>query len=264
MKSNSNKTVKRMISLATISLGPILVLAFPARNACAQTPPSDGKPTDSTPSDSKYGVYQTLYLTNITATNDANDLQTDLRNMLPNAKLYYVPSQSAISLRGTPEDIALAKKILADLDHTKKIYRLTYTITDSDSGKRIGTQHFTLVVASGGKSELKQGSKVPIVLGATKSGETTQHSDVQYVDVGLDIEASLDAYSDGVRLRSKLAQSSVAEEKSNVGMEDPVIRQTTLEGTSTLVQGKPLVLGSLDIPGSTRHQEVEVVSELVR
>ncbi len=44
----------------------------------------------------------------------------------------------------------------------------------------------------------------------------------------------------------------------------PVIRQTTLEGTSTLVQGKPLVLGSLDVPGSTRHQEVEVVSELVR
>jgi type II secretory pathway component GspD/PulD (secretin) len=184
--------------------------------------------------------------------------------MLPNAKLYYVPSQSAISLRGTPEDIALAKRILADLDHTKKIYRLTYTITDSDSGKRIGTQHFTLVIASGGKTDLKQGSKIPIVTGATKTGETTQHSEVQYVDVGLEIEASLDAYSDGVRLRSKLAQSSVAEEKSGVGMEDPVIRETTLEGTSTLVQGKPLVLGSLDIPGSTRHQEVEVVSELVR
>jgi hypothetical protein len=49
-----------------------------------------------------------------------------------------------------------------------------------------------------------------------------------------------------------------------VGTQDPVIRQTTLEGTSTLVLGKPLVLGSLDIPGSTRHQEVEVFSELVR
>ncbi len=44
----------------------------------------------------------------------------------------------------------------------------------------------------------------------------------------------------------------------------PIIRQTTLEGTSTLVQGKSLVLGSLDVPGSTRQQEVEVVSELVR
>ena len=263
MKSNSNETVCRWMSLATTILGLTLVLAFPVRNAGAQTPPADGKPADSS-SDSKFGVYQTLYLTNITAQNDANDLQTDLRNMLPNSRLYYVPSQSAISLRGTPEDIALAKRILADLDHTKKLYRLTYTITDSDGGKSIGTQHFTLVVASGGKTNLKQGSKVPIVTGATKAGDTTQHSDVQYLDVGLGIEASLDAYSDGVRLRTKLEQSSVAEEKSGVGIEDPVIRMTTLEGTSTLVQGKPLVLGSLDFPGSTRHQEVEVVSELVR
>jgi type II secretory pathway component GspD/PulD (secretin) len=263
MKSNGNETVCRWMSLATTILGLTLVLAFPVRNAGAQTPPADGKPADSS-SDSKFGVYQTLYLTNITAQNDANDLQTDLRNMLPNSRLYYVPSQSAISLRGTPEDIALAKRILADLDHTKKLYRLTYTITDSDGGKSIGTQHFTLVVASGGKTNLKQGSKVPIVTGATKAGDTTQHSDVQYLDVGLGIEASLDAYSDGVRLRTKLEQSSVAEEKSGVGIEDPVIRMTTLEGTSTLVQGKPLVLGSLDFPGSTRHQEVEVVSELVR
>ena len=85
-----------------------------------------------------------------------------------------------------------------------------------------------------------------------------------YIDVGQEIEATLDSYLDGVRLRTKVVQSSVAEDKSGVGNSDPVIRQTSLEGTSTLVQGKPLVLGSLDVPGTTRHQEVEVVSELVR
>ncbi len=89
-------------------------------------------------------------------------------------------------------------------------------------------------------------------------------SEITYLDVGQEIDASLDGYLDGVRLRTKVVQSSIAEDKSLVGTESPVIRQTTLEGTSTLVQGKPLVLGSLDVPGSTRHQEVEVVSELVR
>jgi len=74
----------------------------------------------------------------------------------------------------------------------------------------------------------------------------------------------VDGYLDGVRLRTKVVQSSVAEERSSVGAPDPIIRQTTLEGTSTLVQGKTLVLGSLDVPGSTRQQEVEVVAELVR
>lgn len=255
MKRNSNKTRNQMASLGTIFIGLAFTSTLFPRSLSAQTP--------ATPvSDSKYGVYETLYLTNLTQENDARDLQTDLRNMLPNAKLYYVPSQSAISLRGTPEDIALAKRILADLDHTKKIYRLTYTFSETDGGKPIGSQHFAVIVASGSKSELKQGSKVPIVTGAYPEA-TSPKSEVQYVDVGLDIEAYLDAYSDGVKLRTKVMQSSIAEERSGVA-QDPVIRQTTLEGTSTLVPGKPLVLGSLDIPGSTRHQQVEVVSELVR
>jgi type II secretory pathway component GspD/PulD (secretin) len=212
--------------------------------------------------DAKSGpkIYQTLYLTNLTQPNDANELVTDLRNMLVNAKVYYVPSQGAISMLGTSEEIARAQKILADLDKTKKIYRLTYTVRESEGGKTIGQQHFSIIVASGSMTVLKQGSRVPIRTTSSNQGE----NQVTYLDVGLDIEASLDGYLDGARLRTKIMQSSIAEEKSDTGTQDPIIRQTTVEGTSTLVQGKPLVLGSLDVPGSTRHQEVEVVSELVR
>jgi hypothetical protein len=85
---------------------------------------------------------------------------------------------------------------------------------------------------------------------------------VQYLDVGLSIEATPSGEADGVKLRSKVEQSSLADEKSSVGQQDPVVRQTLLDGTSTLALGKPLVLGSLDIPGSTRHQEIEVIAEL--
>jgi hypothetical protein len=205
-------------------------------------------------------IYQTLYLTNLTQQNDANEIISDLRNMLPNVKLYYVPSQSAISIRSTAEEIALAQKILSDLDKTKKIYRLTYTMTERDSGKTIGVQHYSIVVASGSKTDFKQGSRVPVSI----AGSNAPSENVTYLDVGQEIEASLDGYFDGVRLRTRVVQSSIAEDKSLVGPQDPVIRQTSLEGTSTLVQGKPLVLGSLDVPGTTRHQEVEVVSELVR
>ncbi len=207
-------------------------------------------------------IYQTLYLTNLTQQTDANDLVGDLRNMLPKTKMIYVPSQSAISFRGSPEDLALAQKILADLDKTKKIYRLTYTMTERDGGKTIGVQHFSIIVASGSRTDFKQGSRVPISV-ATNAAPGS-NAEITYIDVGQEIEASLDGYLDGVRLRTKVVQSSIAEDKSGAGTQDPVIRQTTLEGTSTLVQGKPLVLGSLDIPGSTRHQEVEVLSELVR
>jgi hypothetical protein len=247
---NSRKTIKSTSRpvIAAIMLATVCW----ALNARAQAQVADTR--------SNAEIYETLYLTNLTQENDANSLVTDLHNMLPAAKVMYVPSQSAISIRASAEDIALAKKMLSDLDKTKKIYRLTYTMTEKDSGKTIGVQHFSLIVASGSMSVLKQGSRVPIVTNSSSTGP----NEVTYLDLGQEIQASLDGYLDGVRLRTKVVQSSIAEEKSSVGTPDPIIRQTTLEGTSTLVQGKALVLGSLDVPGSTRHQEVEVVAELVR
>jgi hypothetical protein len=232
-----------------------LAMACGGMNAVAQAQAPDAR--------SGPEIYQTLYLTNLTQQNDADELVSDLRNMLIKAKLYYVPSQGAISLRGTAEDLALAQKIIADLDKTKKIYRLTYTMTEKDGGKTIGVQHFSLIVASGSRTVFKQGSRVPVVT-STNSSPENPRTEFTYLDLGQEIEASLDGYLDGVRLRTKVVQSSIAEDKSEVGRQDPVIRQTTFEGTSTLVQGKPLVLGSLDVAGSTRRQEIEVVSELVR
>jgi type II secretory pathway component GspD/PulD (secretin) len=254
MKTDESQT--SISNYAKLLPGLALALALFTQGAYAQ---------QAAESNSNATSYQTLYLTNLTSQHDANDIQTDLRNMLPQAKLFYVPSQGALSIRGSAGDISLAQKIVSDLDRNKKIYRLTYTITEIDNGKRLAPQHFSIIVASGSKTDLKQGSKVPLVIGTyTENGPASQNSQVQYQDIGLEIEASLNAYLDGVRLQTKLAESSVAEEKSGVGPQDPIFRQTTFEGTATLAPGKPLVLGSLDIPGTTRRQEVEVVSEAVR
>jgi type II secretory pathway component GspD/PulD (secretin) len=120
------------------------------------------------------------------------------------------------------------------------------------------------VVASGDKTTLKQGSRVPIVTGMYDEEKQGANSQVQYQDVGLSIEASIYVYLDGLKLRTKMEQTSLGDDKSGVGPQDPVVRQTVLEGTSTLTQGKPLQVGSFDVPGSTRRQMVEVVAELVK
>jgi hypothetical protein len=65
-------------------------------------------------------------------------------------------------------------------------------------------------------------------------------------------------------MHTKIEQSSVANVLSGAGTPDPTFEQTVLEETAALVPGKPLVLGSLDKPGSTRHEEISVVSELIR
>jgi type II secretory pathway component GspD/PulD (secretin) len=242
--------------------GIALALTMLAPVAGAQTQSTDCKAAEPKPNPE---TYQTFYLTNVAQVSDLVDIQTDLRNMLsPKARVYSTPSQNALSLRGTPDDMQLAQKIISELDRPKKTYRLTYTITETDGGKRVGTQSFVLNVGLGQKTDFKQGSRVPIVTGVADATTPTQSSQVQYVDVGLSIEASVDGYADGLRLRTKVEQSSLAEEKSGVGAQDPVIRQSILEGTSTLLPGKPLLLGSFDLPGGTRKQEVEVVAELVR
>ena len=221
----------------------------------------DTKPVNPHP---RPDTLETLYLTNANQQNELNDIQTAMRNALPNAHIYGVPSQHAIVVWATQDDVVLAHRILADLDKKRPIYRLTYTITESDGGKRTGAEHYALVAAAGDKTEMKQGTRVPIVTGSIDSDSGKPNTQFQYVDLGLKVDATLDVSGDSLTLHTKVEQSAVADEKSNVGIQDPVIRQSTLDGTSTLVPGKPLVLGSLDVPGTTRREEVEVVAEAVK
>lgn len=237
------------LALAQMLIGSVT----PAQAQAADSKPCETKPNPET--------YQTIYLTNITQQNDANEVVSDLRNMITKARIYIAPSQNAISIHGTAEDIALAQKIVADLDRARKVYRLTYTIAETDGGKRIGAQRYSLLAVLGDRTVLKQGSRVPIVTGTTDS--ETPGTQVQYTDVGLHIEATVDGRGDGLRLRTKVEQSSLSDEKPGVG-QDPVLHQTMLDGEATLVPGKPLLLGSLDIPGNTHRQEIEVVAEVVQ
>lgn len=215
--------------------------------------------------DANYEI-RTFTLVNAVDERDFNDIQTALRQVIIHARLYAVPTEKKIVFSASPSDLTAAQKLITELDQPKKVYRLTYTITDTDGGKRIGTQHFAIILIAGGKTDLKQGSKVPVATGSfdTENATHPTNTQVQYLDVGLEIEAYLEGAEDGVKLRSKIIQSSVADEHSSVGLPDPVIRQTALEGTASLTPGKPLILGSIDIPGSTRHQDVEVVAELVK
>lgn len=241
---------------AAISVAILAMLAVPIQSIAQATPP------ETRPAESKSAphVVETIRLKNVTSVRDLNDLQTDLRNMLPMAAMYTVATQNAISIRATPEDMEAAKKLIAELDRPRKAYRITYTITDVDNGKRMGSQHLSLVVVAGEKSTVKHGSRVPIVTGMYAKESSGENSQVQYLDVGLSIEASLD----GDRLRSKVEQTSLADEKSGIGTQDPVVRQTMVEATSDMETGKTLALGSLDIPGTTRHQEIEATAEPVQ
>jgi len=246
----------------------LTTLAFLAGAAHAQSEPATGLACliGKTPAN-----YQTFYLTHTHEQNQFTEIQTVLRNMLPESRISGIPAQDALAICGSSADLQLAQKIIADFDRPHKTWRVTYSFTQADNGRvphipavgDVGSQHISLIVASGERSDLKQGNRVPIVTGATASDTPQASSQIQYVDVGLSIYANIDGAADSLQLHTKVEQSSIADEKSGVTAQDPVLHQTTLEVTSKLTPGKPLVLGSIDVPGTTRHEEVEVTVEPV-
>jgi hypothetical protein len=258
MMRNRDLMESRKIKFGYGILGAILAVALIGPSAWGQTAE---KPA-AIAQESAYGhvdprPLQSFHLTNVSSQNDANEIVVAVRNCLdPNVKIYLVPSQNTIVMRGSNEQLAMAQKIVDELDRPKKSYRLTYSITELEGGKRLGVQHFSMIVTSGQRTQVKQGSRVPIVTGSDKDG-----SQVQYLDIGLNFDSTLDQYANGARLSTKVEQTSVAEERSGVGPQDPVVRQTTLANMSFLLSGKPVVLGSVDVPGSMRHLDIDVMME---
>ncbi len=85
---------------------------------------------------------QTFYLANTAQQNDLNDIQTALRNLLVNAKLYGVPSQSAIVMRATPDELLLAQKLIGDLDKSRPevVVDVALLEVNRDKTRTIGIQ----------------------------------------------------------------------------------------------------------------------------
>ena len=209
---------------------------------------------------SELGSIAVFPLAHITQQNDFNDLVTALRNSISlRLKVYSDFAQYTIVVRGTSEEIDEARKLIAEFDKPVPVYKLTFTITQFEDGKRIEVQHYALLAAMGQKVDFKEGHKVPVITGKPGSDTNSPEAEVQYLDVGLGISATFT----GSALRVKVDQSAVADEKSNVGIQNPLIRQTLLSSDTIVTPGKPVILGSLDIANSTRHREMEVLVERV-
>lgn len=235
--------------LITAAFGAELPAAR-AQNAC---PLNSG--TNQTPT-------QVFHLVNAAQRNEANDIVIALRNVIcPSDRIFLLESTYDVVAAAPADQLALIGKLIAELDTPKQTYRLVYTLTESDSGKRVGVQHFAMVVVTGQQVTLKQGDKVPVLTGSYDKNTSAQQTEFTYLDVGMSFDSTLDRFANGLRLRSVVLKSSLAQSQVNAPGQDPIVRQVELKGTSVIVPGKPQILGSLDIDGSTRHVDVEVIAE---
>jgi hypothetical protein len=221
--------------------------------AHAQTATESPKPVPTRSESTSWPIHTFFLKTNDQAT--TGEITGALRNALPpGTSVSSIYSENAIVIRLNPADIPTVETILNDLDRPRKTYRVTYTLSEMDNNKRIGTQHFAVVMVSGQRAKFDQGSKVPISSG---SGPATQFT---YADVDLTVIATLQDIGSGGSLQYDLEQASVASPPADAPPQ-PLMRHTSLTGEAYLTPGKPLVLGSIDFPGSTRRLDVEALME---
>jgi general secretion pathway protein D len=64
-------------------------------------------------------VVKTFYLSNLAQTTEMQDVVNSLRTVVEITRVISVPSQNAIVIRGTPDQVALAEKLVNDLDKAR-------------------------------------------------------------------------------------------------------------------------------------------------
>jgi type II secretory pathway component GspD/PulD (secretin) len=262
-------TLRALLALTLFPLG----LAAHAQAADAKPSDCHQLPTHEQRDECAFTHSQlkTIYLANVTSQNEANEIMVAVRNAAdPGVKIYLATSQNAIVVSTYPEEMARIEAVIRSLDRPRKTYRVTYTFTELDAGKTIGTQHFSMVVADGQHTTVKQGDKIPIATGSYSNGtaESNNALGVQtqftYLDVGMNFDSTITESEGGAFLKTKVEQSSLGQPSMIAGIQEPVVRQTVLEGTSILTLGKPVMLGSIDVPNSTHHFDIAVVLDQIK
>ncbi len=255
-------TLALALCASTAFAQPAPAAAKPAPDATAAKPASEPPCARQNP---ELCPERTFYLNNVSQQSEVNEIVTALRNTLPATdKIFLVESENAVVVRATPEDLALAEKLLNDLDRPKKNYRLTYTVTELDGSKQLGAQHYVMVAVSGQETVLKQGSKIPLATGSYSAGGTAPagvQTQFTYIDVGMNFAATLTGMGNNAMLKSAVEQSSAPEKTDIAGVQEPIVRQSSLKGVALLAPGKPQLLGSMDIPGSASRLQIEVLME---
>jgi|SRR6516165_8413350 len=138
-----------------------------------------------------------------------------------------------------------------NLDLAVTPYHAEFVLTEFEDGKKLAnSRHFSMNLNPGRRQTVKIGSRVPVEL---KGGE------IQYLDVGTNIDCHLAERQNGIGLDVSAEISSMADHTN-----PPVVRQFRIESSTVTGLGKPVVIGSADVPDSTHQFQLEVTVTKVK
>ncbi len=130
------------------------------------------------------------------------------------------------------------------------VYRLDFALHEIQNGERVNTRNYVMRLAHEGVGQIRTSSKVPVAVG---SGEQ-----LDFVDVGLDLDCTLQARGELLWLRIVLELSDFRDSEKT-GIESYPVRRNLRSRVDTAVPlGKAIVASVVDDAVASRWYELEV------
>ena len=125
------------------------------------------------------------------------------------------------------------------------VYKVEYVFSELQDNKKVNTRTYTVLVEHLEKASLRLGSRVPIAVGSTQ---------FQYLDVGVDIDCTVEPGDSDVGLRTNVDITRMAPE-NRIGQ--PIVRQTKIQVHNFVQLGKPTIIATADEVDTTGRFQME-------
>jgi len=134
-----------------------------------------------------------------------------------------------------------------------------------EDSKRVNTRNYSLLIQGDDTGRIRQGNRVPINVGNIAPPSSSNPSafavtQIQYTDVGMNIDCRLSEREQRVFLYTTVDISSLVPEQNAPGaLSNPVIRQARYQIPAIIQPGKQTVLTTVDELDSKRRMQIEVL-----
>jgi len=169
-----------------------------------------------------------------------------------------------VSVAGLEHGLAQDAKPATEATEPGHAYRLDFTLTELEDGKKINSRQYSMNLNASDQSEIKIGTRVPVEV---------KGDEYQYIDVGTNIWCRMRDRKDItwlgndnvlLNVRSELSNFAISEPERTRPGPGPTIRQMKIDASTIAVVGKPMVVGVVDDPNSKRQFQLEVTVTKLR
>src|SRR3990170_3916307 len=216
-------------------------------------------------------IIKTFYLSNTIQAAELNEIVQTIRTLVDIRRITPSTANNAIIIRDTPDKVAVAEKIIRDIDQAKPEVLIQVVILQArrDRARELGVVPSSSVPLlftpragagqAGNQVSLKDlrgiGSgdySVPFATGSFQPGiggvgiNPLVNTQFQFKDVGVNVDVTPRVHSNReITLQVKVEVSSVTGRVSIGGIEQPIFGQRTIEHNIRLREGEVNILGGI-------------------